>query len=162
MHAGLKRLAAMALALVLAACGGGGGGGGGSGGGGGGSGVSPPPPPVTLGAGEAGRFLTQATFGPTEATIEALRPQGYNAWITAQNAAPPPTQSHQAFVEAYLESQRATNANFQLNANHFYWTWWRQAVSEDAQLRQRMAFAYSQIFVVSLVDGCLLYTSRRG
>lgn len=156
MHVGLKHLAAAMMAVLLAACGGGGGGGGGgSSGGGGGSGVAPPPPPVSLSAGEAGRFLTQATFGPTEASIEALRPQGFNAWITAQIAAPPPAQSHQAFVEAYLASQQATNANFQLNANHFYWTWWRQAVSEDAQLRQRMAFAYSQIFVVSLVDGAI-------
>lgn len=156
MQASWKSLGAVLLALALVACGGGGGGGGGSsGGGGGGTGTSPPPPPVTLGAGEAGRFLTQATFGPTEATIEALRPQGYDAWITAQINAPQPAQSHQAFVEAYLESQRATNANFQLNSSHFYWTWWRQAVSENAQLRQRMAFAYSQIFVVSLADGAI-------
>jgi uncharacterized protein (DUF1800 family) len=156
MHVGLKHLAAAMLAVLLAACGGGGGGGGGgSSGGGGGSGVAPPPPPVSVSAGEAGRFLTQATFGPTEASIEALRPQGFNAWLNAQIAAPPPTQSHQAFVEAYLASQQATNANFQLNSSHFYWSWWKQAVSEDAQLRQRMAFAYSQIFVISLADGAI-------
>jgi uncharacterized protein (DUF1800 family) len=38
---------------------------------------------------------------------------------------------------------------------HFYQSWWRQALSEDGQLRQRVAFAYSQIFVVSLNDATI-------
>ena len=34
------------------------------------------------------RFLTQATFGPTPASLQELRTLGYDAWITAQAAKP--------------------------------------------------------------------------
>jgi len=34
-------------------------------------------------------------------------------------------------------------------------TWWRQAITADDQLRQRVAFAYEQIFVVSAQDGSI-------
>lgn len=42
-----------------------------------------------------------------------------------------------------------------INPNQFYSSWWRQALTEPGQLRQRVAFAYSQIFVVSLNDPTL-------
>lgn len=34
-------------------------------------------------------------------------------------------------------------------------TWWRSAITGDDQLRQRVAFAYSQIFVISAQDGSI-------
>jgi uncharacterized protein (DUF1800 family) len=139
-------LAALALA-VLAACGGGGGGGGSSAGGGG-----APQPGQQPTAPEAARLLTQATFGPTSTDIDTVRASGVNAWITQQLGATNSLQSHQAYLEARLAQLQAATPGAALNANHFYETWWRQAASAPDQLRQRTAFAYSQIFVISLAD----------
>src|SRR3954471_19040605 len=38
---------------------------------------------------DAARFLSQATFGPTDADIAHLRAVGYQAWLTEQFAAAP-------------------------------------------------------------------------
>ncbi len=143
----LKRhIVALALASMLAACGGGGGssGGGGSGGGGGGGGPQAGPPPTEP---EAARLLTQATFGPTESAIQGVVSSGsVNAWITSQISAPAASTTHLAHVSAVL----AASGN--ADDNEFYQTWWRQALSGQDQLRQRVAFALSQIFVISLND----------
>lgn len=137
-------VAAFAFFLVCA-CGGGGGGGGSGGSGGGGSGVAPPPPPPT--AAEASRFLTQASFGPTEAAIQQVQAAGsLTSWISSQAALPATASAH----EAYVNSVQAAGGT--VDVNTFYQTWWRQAITAEDQLRQRMAFALSQIFVISLND----------
>jgi uncharacterized protein (DUF1800 family) len=143
----MRHLLAAAMMAFLAACGGGGGGGG-SGGGGGVGTPSPTPTPTVAPptSAEAGRLLEQATFGPTEASIALVQSQGVNGWITAQLAAPMPAQSHLAFIDAKIA------ATVTPDASTFYASWWRQAVSEPDQLRQRTAFALSQIFVISLND----------
>ncbi len=142
-------LAALAL-LVLAACGGGGGGGGG-----GGSGGGPPIPGVAAPtAAEAARLMTQATFGPTPAGIEAVRAAGMNGWVTQQIAVPN-SLPLQTYLEARLQGLQATNPSASLNANHFYEAWWRGAATGQDELRQRVAFAYSQIFVISLADSSI-------
>ena len=142
----------IALALVagsLAACGGGGGGGGGSPP----VSVSPPPPPpvVRLSPAETSRFLTQATFGPTPTTVEALRDSSFASWINSQIAMPQGALAV-PYVDQRLTELRATNANATLSANQFYEYFWREAATADDQLRQRVRFAYSQIFVISMAD----------
>jgi uncharacterized protein (DUF1800 family) len=138
----MRHLIAALMLGLLAACGGGSSGGGGGGGGGGGSGQGPAAPPT---AAEAARLLTQATFGPTDASIQQVQSQGINGWISAQLSMPLGT-THEAYVSAALA------ANGSVDNNNFYQTWWRQAISNEDQLRQRVAFAYSQIFVISLND----------
>lgn len=132
-----------ALVCLLAACGGGGSSTDTSAGGGQGPAAPPPTAP------EAARLLTQATFGVTESSISEVQSQGINGWITSQIAMPRPALSHEAFVDSALA------ANGSVNANNFYQTWWRQAISEQDQLRQRTTFALSQIFVVSLADAAV-------
>jgi hypothetical protein len=125
MSIGMMRATFLAASLVLAAsCGGGGGGS--SGGGGGGIGVSPPPPPpvVRLSPAETGRFLTQATFGPTATEIETLRDQSFASWIAGQQSAPQGA-SALTYMDDRLVVLKAANANAQLNATHFYEYFWR-------------------------------------
>jgi uncharacterized protein (DUF1800 family) len=142
------------LMLVAAACGGGGGGGSGGSGGvgaptGGGAG---PPAPVRISDDEAARFLTQATFGPTGAEIVAVRDaNNLAAWINAQQALPPGPGAL-ATLDARLAEMRVTNPNANLSANSFYEHFWRQAATGQDQLRQRVTFALSQIFVISFAD----------
>jgi uncharacterized protein (DUF1800 family) len=140
----------LAVSLVLASsCGGGGGGGSG----GGAVGVSPPPPPpvVRLAPAETARFLTQATFGPTETEIEALRDSSFSSWITAQQSQPLGA-SGLTYMDDRLVVLRAANAQANLNATHFYEYFWREAATAPDQLRQRVKFALSEMFVVSFAD----------
>jgi uncharacterized protein (DUF1800 family) len=95
---------------------------------------------------DAARFLTQASFGPTSAEIANVQTLGYAAWIDKQLAMPLPAQSHMAFVDA-----RKAALGFQQDI-HFNQSWWKQAANEPGQLRQRVAFALSQIFVISTSD----------
>jgi uncharacterized protein (DUF1800 family) len=148
----MRRLFLSALVLVVAACGGGGGGGsasGGGGGGGGGGGATPTAAPTSA---EAGRLLTQATFGPTDADITAVTQSTLSAWIDAQLALAP-SASHQTFVDQRLAALQATNPTATLGANEFYQSFWSQSATAPDQLRQRVKFALSQIFVISLTDG---------
>jgi uncharacterized protein (DUF1800 family) len=89
----------------------------------------------------AARFLTQATFGPTQADIAYLMAQGYGEWIDEQLSRP--ATIGEPTVEAIVNAgEKVTNT---IRLNRFFW----QAVYAPDQLRQRMAYALSQIFVVS-------------
>lgn len=142
--------------LTLAACGGGGGGGGG-----GTSSVqgcsyaqSTEPVITTTGAHPSNtaavRFLAQASFGASEASLNALTAGSFESWLTAQFALP--QQLHLACVNQEAAAQAAVGKT--LNHTHFLQSWWGQALSRNDQLRQRVAFALSQILVVSF-DGSL-------
>jgi uncharacterized protein (DUF1800 family) len=100
---------------------------------------------------EAARFLTQATFGPTEAEVQRVVTLGYSRWIDEQFTRP--ATSHRAFWDAQDAVVKAANANNSIGSDGVYNSFWRQAVTGEDQLRQRVAFALSQIFVISLQDG---------
>ncbi|MFT3663547.1 DUF1800 domain-containing protein [Piscinibacter sp.] len=103
---------------------------------------------------EAAHFLAQASFGPTEAEIDRVMKLGFRGWIDDQLARPP--SSNRAFWDAQNTAVKAadpTNANASIGADGVYNAFWRHALTGDDQLRQRLAFALSQIFVISLADG---------
>jgi uncharacterized protein (DUF1800 family) len=146
----VARLAgAAAIALLVVACGGGGSGGG--------TGIAPPPapPPPAVTKAEAYRFLNQATMGATEAEAQRLIGLGdssnaYARWIDGEIAKPASTL--RPYVEtAYTTLSAGTNFNLvQLNAPRVE-KWFENALVGEDQLRQRVAFALSQIMVVSQV-----------
>jgi len=85
---------------------------------------------------DAARFLNQATFGATAKSIADFRTYpSKEAWIDAQMQLPA------SLTLPYVE------------LNHE--PWWSNALHEPDQLRQRMAFALSQIFVISDLDKAL-------
>ncbi|HEY1083149.1 MAG TPA: DUF1800 family protein [Prosthecobacter sp.] len=134
---------------------------------------TPPPAPAALPAltgddltRDVTRFLTQATFGPTQAEITALvnaintthagnRIAGYNAWIDAQFAL------DQTKLLTYTEAadahewdlRGAAPDNFTNNDEPRHHNrrrgWWLLSARAHDQLRQRTAFALSELFVVS-------------
>lgn len=91
---------------------------------------------------DAARFLTQATFGPTPSSISSLRSQGYQAWFDQQRTAPMTSS------RAYLDALAAANVP-NLGQSQRMDRWFHTAAFGTDQLRQRMAFALSQILVVS-------------
>ncbi|HEX8521152.1 MAG TPA: DUF1800 family protein, partial [Tepidisphaeraceae bacterium] len=116
----------------------------------------PPDPvsPVATGPGtpeEAARFLTQATYGPTSAEITSLRTVGYTKWLTDQfdPTVTPPTVSYPLIYQRCTTSSAAGDS---LTCDRVNESWSRHAIIAPDQLRQRVAFALSQIFVVSWFD----------
>lgn len=134
----LRTCSGLLVALALTACGGGGGSTGPSTPDDGG----PTPPLVAVGKVGAARFLTQATFGPTLAEVEALQNvSSFAPWLAAQRAAPVSLQL------PYLQQLKANGEDVYQNQRMDIW--WRNAVRGEDQLRQRVAFALSEILVVS-------------
>jgi len=140
----MARPIGMALLLAaLVACGGG------SGSSSGGDGSAPAEKPASRA--EAARFLTQATFGPTDADIDRVLAIGYSAWIDEQFAKPAST--NRPLWEAADAAVKALNANNSVWQDGTINAFWRNAISADDQLRQRVAYSLSQIFVISMQDG---------
>ncbi len=102
-------------------------------------------------AAEASRFLTQATFGPTDASISLVRSSGYSQWLDEQMTVPQ-SSTHQDDLTARLAVIRATNPTGVLNPPDFYWSFWKHAATDQDQLRERMKLALSEIFVISMTD----------
>jgi len=129
---------------------------------------TPPPAPPTLPVttptqAEAARFLLQATYGPTDQSINDVVSQNYDTWITNQlNLA----QTLQVNVLAFQKSQNGGTAT----TNQLWNSWWQIANTAPDQLRHRMAFTLSELFVVSeqvsvineYPDGLALYYDLLG
>lgn len=94
---------------------------------------------------DAHRFLTQATFGPTPEEVAHLQAIGYRKWIDDQFAANSNLPTHLQLAEASAQTRGLTRPD----ATDVTYSWWTHAIKDQAQLRQRIAFALSEIFVVS-------------
>jgi uncharacterized protein (DUF1800 family) len=143
--------------MALVACGGGGGStpssSGGSPSSGGGT-----PPAVAIQGDDASRLADQAAFGPTPGLVAQIAQQG-SAWIDSQIQTP--ATGYPALT--VVSSNPATgcpptlpagNTCFRDNYSAFpiQRVFFQNALSGADQLRQRVALAYSQIFVVSSVQ----------
>jgi hypothetical protein len=95
--------------------------------------VSAAPPPGVVSASAAKHFLQQAAFGPSASSATNLQQLGFPTWLAQQYASPK--------VSNYsgLGDQGGMPARFISNT-----------VNQPDQLRQRVAFALSQIFVTSI------------
>ena len=94
--------------------------------------------PVVLTERASARFLDQATWGPTTASIARLHQMGIENWLEWQfslNSTDIPDQSLLALDLAPVQNAFFTNA-----------------IHGEDQLRQRVAFALSKIWVVSAVQ----------
>jgi uncharacterized protein (DUF1800 family) len=93
----------------------------------------------------AARLLDQATWGPTPSSIAQVQQMGIDAWLNAQfslNTSDLPDQP-------ILNSTGTSNNNLQPVQAAFF----HNAVTGQDQLRQRVAFTLSEIWVVSAESG---------
>lgn len=107
---------------------------------------TPPPAPPPLPGGtptveDAARFLLQATYGPRPGEIEALQQKELTHWLDEQVALP--ATSHLAAYDQRVAAGEEPNPG--LVRESFF----SQAVQGPDQLRQRVTFALSELFVVS-------------
>jgi len=118
-----------------------------------------PPPPMPAwtddhtNSNAAVRFLTQATFGPTPGDIAAVESLGYDGWLNYQFSLP--ASHHLPLVLTNVNSDPTKPYPSTLTYN----TWWQQSITAPDQLRQRVAFALSEILVVSQ-NGVLMDNAR--
>ena len=98
-------------------------------------------------AAEASRFLAQTTFGPTEFEITQLAQSNFDDWLTWQFGQP--LNSHYAHV-LQLQAQGVNIDDF--SNRYAIESFWKQSITGQDQLRQRVAWALSQIFVVGDQD----------
>jgi uncharacterized protein (DUF1800 family) len=107
---------------------------------------------------EASRILTQATFGATAGEINRLSSMGTAAWFNEQFAKPQlPAKLHFTYMNAV---QNSLPAGQTIGEAHFFESFWQQAITGDDQLRQRVAFALSEIFVISFQNNTLANNPR--
>jgi uncharacterized protein (DUF1800 family) len=107
-------------------------------------------------ANDAARFLNQVSFGANNAEMAKARQFGYSAILEDQFYMP--GASHEAYINAISATLPAGQS---LSDSYVMHTFWRQAATGQDQLRRRVAFALSQIFVISLQDANL-QNYRRG
>lgn len=112
---------------------------------------------------QAARLLQQATFGPTHRELDRVQQLGFAAWIDDQITNQPPSL-HKPYIAAIyrdfygprIEVTYSFNVMDQfINGNNCTTPFARGAVAGPDQLRQRVAFALSQIFVTSRRDPSL-------
>ncbi len=123
---------------------------------------SPPPAPPawtddSSNSNAASRFLLQATYGPSPTEISNVMAMGYAGWISNQFGIPASHHLPIVYTNANPDPTGPYNGNMTFNA------WWQQSVTGPDQLRQRVAFALSEIMVVSdsgtLQDNALALSS---
>lgn len=95
---------------------------------------------------DAARFLAQASFGTTDAEIERVRQLGYAGWIDDQWRQP--AFRHTATWDA-VDAQRRSSAADGAGPLDVIDGFYTQAVTGRDQLRGRVAFAWSEIFVIA-------------
>ena len=114
----------------------------GCGGSGSGGDTPPPPPPIPITKAEAFQFLNQTTFGALEAEANRVIAMRHEAWIDDQMMKPA------SLNLPFLRLLPIVQPLGLMNADRVD-IWFRNALHGDDQLRQRVAFALSEIFVVS-------------
>jgi uncharacterized protein (DUF1800 family) len=134
--------------------------------------VNGTPPVPIVSPQDAARFLDQATFGATDGDIRNLSMIGYQAWLNQQFNIPetpeeppvetalivsnPPCASGDVTCNAALFQQNSANENL-VQAQ-----FWQQALSGNDELRERVKYALSQLFVISSNNSTSIQSMPRG
>ncbi|MEM9525110.1 MAG: DUF1800 family protein [Bacteroidota bacterium] len=107
---------------------------------------------------QASRFLAQATLGADRELIDIVAEQGLEDWLDDQMAVPPSFMfGTMEYITAELERRcreaapgdDLCNDLSEPQALFFPLAWWQNVLTAEDLVRQRVAFALSQIFVVS-------------
>ena len=109
---------------------------------------------------DAVRLADQGSFGPTETLVATIKTQGPTAWISAQMALNSSryTSGQGGAVHQYTDigefcDGKDTNCWRDWSSTQpLVWDFYRNAVTQPDQLRQRVAFALQQIVVVNSLE----------
>ena len=109
-----------------------------------------------MSARDAVRLADQATFGPTEALVATIKAKGATAWVTEQLALKTSRYTSgkgSGEYHQYLDRPDFCTPAMEPNCFRDYistdplmWDFYRNAVGQPDQLRQRVSFAFQQMF----------------
>lgn len=152
-------VAAFAMAAVLAGCGGGSGGGGDAGTASQAAEPLPPAQPTSLL--DASRLADQASFGATESLLGEIMAAGPQRWVAQQFTvdASRYRRGGTDAVHTFMGNDFCTDGGMGANCwrdwistQPLVWDFFRNALNNPDQLRQRVALALQQILVVSQLE----------
>ncbi len=134
--------------------------------------VNGTPPQPVVSENDASRFLEQATFGATDADIHDVSLNGYQWWLNQQFALPA-TPSEPAVEQAVVVNNPPCAAgDVKCNTTLFDQNYsdeglvqdafWQQSLAAPDQLRQRVSYALSQMFVISSNNSTAIGYTPRG
>ena len=141
-----------------------------------------PPSATNPSPSDAARFLEQATMGATDADIRDVSLNGYQWWLNQQFAMTPtpnqqfamaPTTMEPAVEQAVIvDNPPCASTDVTCNAALFVQNdqneglvedaFWQQALTAPDQLRQRVKYALSQLFVISSDNTTAIQNMPRG
>lgn len=112
---------------------------------------------------DAVRLAQQASFGPTEALVQEIKVRGAAGWVNAQMGLDASRYRsgqgddiHRNVGEVFFCDQPAHAGDNcwrdWFSTEPLLWDFYRNAVSQPDQLRQRVAFALQQLLVVSNME----------
>lgn len=110
---------------------------------------------------DAVRLANQATFGPTADLVRQIRQQGPAYWISAQmrvsasrytSGGSDAIHKHTDRNQGYCTGRGEHCWRNAYSSAPLMWDFYKQAVSGQDQLRQRVAFALQQLLVVSNLE----------
>jgi uncharacterized protein (DUF1800 family) len=102
------------------------------------------PPPLLASLTQATRLLDQTSFGPTLASVQTVQQVGMTGYLNQQFATPATLMPAIPNPPVAL----CPDATYRCARNYF----WKNALTGNDQLRQRVGFALSEIFVVSTAE----------
>jgi uncharacterized protein (DUF1800 family) len=120
---------------------------------------------------DAVRLMRQATFGPTDAEVQRALAMGATAWIDEQLAMPPTEYPAYSWMPARATETCVDDSTPPLREDSYCYRdsytlfpmqvqFFRDALSQPDQLRQRVAFALSQVMVTSGLKNARNYAMR--
>ena len=134
--------------------------------------VNGTPPVPIVSPTDAARFLEQATFGATDADIHHLSLIGYQPWLDEQFAMPPHPSEPDVEMSVIINNPPCAPGDLKCNAALFVQnnanedlvqsSFWQQSLTAPDQVRQRVKYALSQLFVISSNNTSSIENMPRG
>jgi uncharacterized protein (DUF1800 family) len=134
--------------------------------------VTGTPPVPVVAPSDAARFLDQATFGATDSDIRNVSLNGIPAWLNQQFALPATPQEPAVEQELIVNNPACASGDLKCNAALFVqnssdeWlvqnNFWQQSLTAPDELRQRVKYALSQLFVISSDNTTSIQSMPRG
>jgi uncharacterized protein (DUF1800 family) len=134
--------------------------------------VNGAPPVPIVNPTDAARFLEQATFGATDADIHHLSLIGYQPWLNEQFAMQTHPTEPDVEMSVIINNLPCASGDLKCNAALFVQnnsnedlvqsTFWEQSITAPDQLRQRVKYALSQLFVISSNNTSSIENMPRG
>jgi uncharacterized protein (DUF1800 family) len=130
-----------------------------------------PPAPVVTPA-DAARFLEQSTFGPTDSDIRDVSMEGFQTWLNQQFAIPETPEEPAVEQALIVNNPPCAAGNVQCNAALFVQNsanedmvqaqFWQQALTGKDEVRERVKYALTQMFVISSNNSTAIQSMPRG